>query len=80
MLHSKSIGLVLTDKIIGLKLGLRLMILLLYIHENFNFNVQLKCVSILLTLIGNGVSNSRKANSVLNSSKDHEYVTEVGLL
>ena len=39
MLHGKSIGLVLTDKIIGLKLGLWLIIVLLYIHENFNFKV-----------------------------------------
>ena len=38
MLHDKSIGLVLTDKIIDLILGLWLIIMLLYIHENFNFN------------------------------------------
>ena len=39
MFHNKSIGLVLTDKIIGLKWGLQLMIILLYIHENFDFDV-----------------------------------------
>ena len=36
ILHDKSIGLVLSNRIIDLKLELWLMIMLLHIHENFN--------------------------------------------
>ena len=73
MLYDKSTGLVLTDKIIGLKLGLLLIIMIFYIHYNListHFNFIAKCMSILLTLIGYKVTNSRTATGVLNSSKD----------